>query len=144
VSVRFEFEILLLPEEIGGYRLAAYTEGVLRLMVGATAFLDADGVLLVEFGLALHKWLEIARSGPHDFYYASMDFEEEPILAFRYDALEDKYRLESVWAQGQAPLVPCPDVVAASRTYLADLRGLLKRKRGVDLEHVLRKSVSDG
>lgn len=132
--MRFEYEIKTFPAETGGYNLTAYTEGVLRLFVGTSKILDATDILLIELAIVLHKWLQALASRPADFYYASMDFEEEPILAFRYDAKADQFRFESVWSYTTVNPFTREDVVSAARGYLSQLREELSREHGVDLD----------
>ncbi|MBI2374008.1 MAG: hypothetical protein HYV07_08420 [Deltaproteobacteria bacterium] len=142
--MRFEYDITTFPVDPGGYNLTAYTEGVLRLLVGASVFLDASGILLVEFAVVLRKWLRACASGPIDFYYASMDFEEEPILAFRYDTSGGQFRLESVWSETDVGPVSRAEVIAAAQQYLAQLRDDLKRGHDVDLDKTLEEALMDG
>jgi hypothetical protein len=47
-----------------------------RLLEDGTVFLDADGILLVEFAIVVNRSLRACASGPTDLHYASMDFEE--------------------------------------------------------------------
>jgi hypothetical protein len=144
VNVRFEYDITTFPTQTGGYNLIAYTEGGLRLFVDELVVLDASGILLVELAVVLHKWLRACASGPTDFYYASMDFEEEPILAFRHDPSGDQFRLESVWSETDVGPVPTADAIAAAQRYLAHLRDELKREHGVDLDEKLEEAIMDG
>lgn len=142
--MRLEYDIKTTPEETSGYNLTAYTEGVLRLLVGSSVFLEVDGILLVEFAIVLHKWLLQCASAPTDFYYASMDFEEEPILMFRYDSGRDAFLLESVWSNKDVGSVLRSDAIEAASRYLVALRDELKRERGVDLERTLEEATLDG
>lgn len=141
--MRFQYDITTFPPETGGYNLTAYTEGVLRLIVDTSVFLEVDGILLVELAIVLHKWLRAFASGPVDFYYASMDFEEEPILAFRYDASEDRFRLESVWSDSDAGPLPREEVISAAQEYLSQLRDELRREHDVDLDQRLEEASTN-
>lgn len=67
--------------------MPAYTEGRLEAWQNTTLFLGAEGVLLVEFAIVLEKWrLSISQGKTTDLYYASMDFEEEPIFGLDFDS----------------------------------------------------------
>jgi len=139
--MKLEYEITTFPNETDGYKLASFTEGVLRVRVGSSVFLDVSGILLVEFAIVLDKWLRRAVFSPTDFYYASMDFEEEPVLAFCYDSRLDRFRLESVWSEADVGSIASVDVVAAGRHYLAQLRDELKREHDVDLDERLEEAA---
>ena len=141
--MRFIYQITSFPEKTDGYNLIAYTEGTLRLLLGAVPFLEMSGVLLVELAVVLHKWLHTLEHEPTDFYYASMDFEEEPIVALRYDSNRDHFMPESVWAEVDAVPVPRFEAKLAAEAYLAELREDLGAKHGVDLDRALEEAVLD-
>ncbi|WP_437731977.1 DUF7878 domain-containing protein [Sorangium sp. So ce1335] len=140
--MRFLYEIKSFPDKVEGYNLIAYTEGTLRLIVGSTAFIDADGILLVEFAVVLKKWLLSIGNGPVDLYYSSMDFDEEPVLALRYNAVADEFLPESVWAKSDPLPISRGEAKSAADAYLAELGEELRTEYGVDIDEVLEKAVS--
>ena len=83
--MKFSFKIEEFPKETGSYHVPAYTEGNLSITNDGKEFLNADGILLVEFAVVLKKWLLAIDAGRIDnFVYESMDFEESPILEFKF------------------------------------------------------------
>jgi hypothetical protein len=139
--MRFLYNIIAFPKNPEGYNLTAYTEGTLRILLGSVVFLDASDILLVELAIVLKKWLLSLENGPVDLYYASMDFEEEPVLALRYDAFQNQFLPESVWAKSD----PCPislaEAKSAAEGYLVELREELWAKYSVDLNKTLEEAV---
>ncbi|WP_437777287.1 DUF7878 domain-containing protein [Sorangium sp. So ce1097] len=139
--MRFLYQIISFPDKVEGYNLVAYTEGTLRLFIGPIAFFDANGILLIEFAIVLKKWLLRLENGPVDLYYASMDFDEEPVLALRYDADADEFLPESVWAKSDPLPISRGEAKSAADAYLAELGEELRTKYGVDLNEVLEQAV---
>lgn len=140
--MKFEYKITNLPVKTNGYNLTAYTEGGLRLFAGTSKILDVSGILLVELAIVIHKWLKGLVSGPVDFYYASMDFEEEPIIAFYYDTDIDRFRFDSVWSNAIVSPFSPRDVVSAARIYLSQLKDDLNRECGIDLHTKLEEAIA--
>ncbi|WP_437966773.1 hypothetical protein WMF04_45605 [Sorangium sp. So ce260] len=139
--MRYLYEITSFPDKVEDYNLTAYTEGTLRLLVGSVVFLDASGILLVEFAIVLKKWLLSLEGGPGDLYYASMDFEEEPILALRYNATQGEFLPESVWAKSNPSPICLGEAKSAADAYLAELGEELRKKYGADLNEVLEEAM---
>jgi len=139
--MQLAYEITSFPDQTAGYHLTAYTEGRLRLLIGEEIFLDANGILLVEFAIVLRRWLVAMQHSPSDFYYASMDFEEEPILALKYASSLDSFIPESVWAKPSSKSVPATEAVEGGQAYIACLRQELMKDHAVDLEKILKATV---
>lgn len=139
--MRFLYEIKSFPSKVEGYNITAYTEGTLRLLVGSVTFFDASGILLVEFAVVLKRWLLSLENGPVDLYYASMDFEEEPILALRYNTVQHRFLPESVWAKSDPLPVSLGEAKSAANAYLTELGEELRTKYGVDLNEVLGEAM---
>ncbi|XYH99087.1 hypothetical protein ACMHYB_04780 [Sorangium sp. So ce1128] len=139
--MRFLYEITSFPDKLEGYNLTAYAEGTLRLLIRSVVFLDASGILLVEFAIVLKKWLLSVEDGPVGLYYASMDFEEEPILALRCTAIQDEFLTESVWAKSNPLPISLGEAKSAANAYLAELGEELRTKYGADLNEVLEEAV---
>jgi len=136
--MRFEFVIEIVPDEKEGIRVPACTEGALRVLIGDRLFLEADGVLLVEFAIALQEWLgELEREGVLDLHYASMDFEEEPISALLYDPAIERFQPEAVWATGAAVPISVDDAKSAASSFVWRLGSELAEDHSIDLDAVL-------
>lgn len=138
--MQFIYEIASFPSKTTGYNLTAFTEGRLQVVQGPSLFLDAQGILLVEFAVVMNKWLLAQSTGHVGLYYASMDFEEEPVFALRFDSDLDCFIPESVWAQADAIPVSGVEAEQAAKTFLARLSQELRAKHDVDLEGVFKKS----
>ena len=125
------FRIVELPKGNEPYRLATDIEGELLITSDSgTQLFKRDGVLLVEFAIFCKKWLREKSS--EDFYYASMDFEEEPIIAFRIHSSSNCY-LESVWLEDQVDAIPLTEVKEAMRRYIDELRADLDSKYDINI-----------
>lgn len=132
--MKLEYKIDIFPYYTHSYHLMAYTEGVLRLVTKYGVFLDADGILLVELATCLKRWIYELRDAQVDFYYRSMDFEEEPILAFVYEDQTDSFILESVWSDKSGiERAPYDEVIDSVDKYLAELHEQLQAEHGIDL-----------
>jgi hypothetical protein len=142
--MRYEYALTKVPADPSGYRLTALTEGELCVRLGRTTFLDAGGILLVEFGVVLYKWLLLVQQkGLQDLYYASMDFEEEPIFRLRYDKERGQFEPESVWASSAPTLVSPKEAMNAAESYVHQLGMELKVRYSIELDRVLQEAVAD-
>lgn len=134
--MEYKFTIAAIPDETTGYHLPAETEGPLEVWLEGHRFLKVDDALLVEFAIVLAKWLE---SQPESLYYASMDFEEEPIFALTQEG--DRFEPSSVWASGEPVMVPVDDALAAARRYIDDL-GRQLNEQGADLDSTIEEAIA--
>jgi hypothetical protein len=97
--------------------------------------------LLVEFAIAVRRWLNgLAARPADDFSFASMDEEEAPLLGMVFVAA-DVVECRSVWQDGAPARLSFAEVRAALETYLSDLAAELL-PRGIDLDGVYRWSQS--
>ena len=134
--MEYRFKITTVPEKKSGYHLPAYTEGPLEVWLDGQQFVRVDEALLVEFAVVLSKWL---RAQPSSLYYASMDFEEEPIFALSLQG--DAFEPSSVWASGAPVVVSTQDAIAAAQHYIDRLSAELKRYGG-DLHAVIDAAIA--
>jgi hypothetical protein len=143
--LQLEFEVEEFPEARSERDAIAWTEGMLRVRLEGRIFLETGGILLVEFAIVLKKWLREMRAGSlEDLYYASMDFEEEPILALRLADARGSFMPESAWAEGKRSAISVADATAAAEQYLLDLGTELRRTCGFELEPLLERMTSEG
>ena len=139
--MRFEQEVLIWPRNDLERELpGAYLEGTLRIIVGDTRFFEDIGILLIEFAEVAHRWLLECRREPCSLYYVSMDFEEEPILAFCYDVATETFALQSVWAEAELEPLPRDTVITAVASYVDALRDQLAATPDIDFEALLAKA----
>ena len=126
--MKINFSIDEFPNDLSeSYSLTAYTEGTLKISVNGEIILDEPDILLIEFCTSLHKWLNILDDNQLDFYYASMDFEEEPILSFSYIQNLDKYEIKSVWGHSTG-YVTLKEITNACTIFFNDLKNELLKK----------------
>ncbi|MBC7213561.1 MAG: hypothetical protein H5U33_27350 [Pseudomonas sp.] len=122
--MKIDFELLTLPDDMSGYNAAAFTEGRLRIEVQGRVFLQVEYCLLLELANVMTQWLKaVATRGAQDFYYASMDEEEEPIIALRYCRARSVFSLGSCWAVCEhGPEVTLEQAIECFERYVHDLR----------------------
>ena len=129
--IEIKFFIKEFPSDLSkSYSLDAYTEGDLSIHVNGEIAFDEEGILLVELSEKLDSWivrLDVESDLVSDFYYASMDFEEEPILAFNYNVDEQIFRIESVWSKGKTA-VKKGELVNACKIFINQLNGAVQEK----------------
>ncbi|MEP3475822.1 MAG: hypothetical protein ABJN57_06365 [Hyphomicrobiales bacterium] len=93
--MKIDFKITTLPQGPESYQLIANTEGQLIIYDEEKILFSQDGILLVEFARILSEWLQNYESNlKKDFFYSSMDFEEEPVLAF-YHTSNSNFKIAS-------------------------------------------------
>jgi hypothetical protein len=74
---------LLAPKNMEGMEVIAEVTGRLEITINDRIFFDEEDILLLELAIILSRWINQARDDfSTPFYYASMDYEEEPILSF--------------------------------------------------------------
>lgn len=129
--MRIGFRVEDLPRGPEPYRVATDIGGELSVASddGSVVF-GADGIPLVEFAIFCKKWLRETKR--EDFYYASMDFEEEPIIAIR---IQDSglCLFESVWIDGSVGSMPLMEVRQAMIKYIEELTDELADKHNIDV-----------
>ena len=131
-----------LPDSKERYRLIADTEGSLEIAHDNAVVFAQDNVLLVEFARVLGDWL-LAQSKDQfsEFVYCSMDFEEEPVLAFRISD-DTNLTLESALLDDSRPFVFLRnDMIVAARLFLTRLAAELV-DLGINLEEFESFSLS--
>lgn len=128
--MKIDFELLTLPDDMSGYNAAAFTEGRLRIEVKGQVFLLVEYCLLLELANVMTQWLKaVATRGAQDFYYASMDEEEEPIIALRYCRAGSVFSLWSCWAACESgPEVTLEQVSECFERYAHGLRQAIDQR----------------
>lgn len=131
--MKLDYQLTSVPEDTSGYRLGAYTEGTLCWYLEEQLFLKADDILLVEMASTFQRWLTSPAERSIDLYYASMNYEEEPIVALRFDPQRQAYRAESIWASASTSWVEPNVARLAVQNFLERLGNDLLDGQGVDL-----------
>ncbi len=117
-----KFKILSLPRSTETYQLIANTEGQLSVFIEEKILFCLDEILIVELARTLGEWLQNYKFNiKEDFVYNSMDFEEEPVLAFLRTS-ESKFKIESALLDNQATeLISENELIKASELFLQNL-----------------------
>lgn len=128
--MKIDFELLTLPDDMSGYNAAAFTEGRLSIEVQGQVFLQVEFCLLLELANMVTHWLKaVATRGAQDFYYASMDEEEEPILALRYCRARSVFSLWSCWVVCEhGPEVTLEQASECFERYVHELRQAIDQR----------------
>ena len=91
--IHIDFKITTLPKvpmKPERYRLIVDIEGELTISKKNKIIFSHGDILLVEFARSVRRWLEFNdKNITEDFVYNSMDFEEEPVIAFRLQEIGD-------------------------------------------------------
>lgn len=99
--VRFTFDITTKPHYPLDYKALSDIEGHLSIFVNEDIIFNEDGILLAELSASLSKWLHDIETNPTaEFFYESMDYEEAPILEFKFE--REKFSIGSVWMGSKA------------------------------------------
>ena len=139
--MRIDFEIEQFPLETKDHRLITDTEGFIRVTMGSSKLFEASELLLVELAIFMQGWLQLKAQKCGDFYYRSMDFEEEPILAFLYAPGEGLYRFQSVWSLSPGACISLEDVASAFREYVDRLSVEVYQRCGADLAQRMQEVI---
>ena len=124
-----------MPSGTERYRLVADTEGELVITKNGRCIFVHGEILLVEFARALGEWLKLNRGNINqDFVYNSMDFEEEPIVAFRQQKTGDLLIETSLLTIPKRILIKPDELITASTKFLQKLHDTLAYK-GVCFEN---------
>jgi hypothetical protein len=101
--IKFLFKINEFPGDLSwDYALHAGVEGDMSIEINGVVVFEAEEFLFMELYFELQKWIESeSDSNRGDFYFKSMDEEEEPIVAFVKDSSRDFYIFNSIWKKNE-------------------------------------------
>jgi len=119
--------------------MLADVEGSLKINLGGNIFFEEDDILLLELVVALIKWLHKIESGEIvDLYYESMDYEEQPILAFiTNDGCT--WHLYSVWQNfNDSSHISLNVLLQTTKNFIIELITHLQTNFCLDLSSLLR------
>ncbi len=124
-----------------GYHPVAYTEGWLEVSHGGRMWVHIDDMLPIEFAIVLEGWFRTLQSRPNaPLYYASMDFEEAPLLAVRVESPETVY-VSSAWADEPLRFQSLEEVLIALRRYTVELSRVLDVRHAFDLRAIIERNI---
>lgn len=127
--IKMTFSIKDFPFDLNqSYSLVAGVEGEFSIVSDDGVCFCESGILLLELSQKMESWVaEVGFNDAANFYYSSMDFEEEPILAFNYDAYKNLYHIESVWDVSELS-VSKVELVNACKIFINELHGAVQKK----------------
>ena len=118
-------------------------EGDLKLEINGQTCLVSEAELLLAVAVIMRRWLRILENAPlAEFYYRSMELEEEPVLRFVSIPGTDRWELESVLENKLRP-VPREALLKGVQDFLNDLESELSNNHPVDLESEYQEHVED-
>ncbi|KQT05487.1 hypothetical protein [Rhizobium sp. Leaf453] len=130
----FGFEIVAISKQRKGYRVVTDTSGKLRVTFAHDRFFLFEEILIVEFALYCFDWqCEYGRDPTASFYYASMDEEEEPLLAFTLQ-LDGLWTAESGWAEFTNPGISNEELSKAVSDFLLNFESFTKSAFGFGMK----------
>ncbi len=97
--INFIVDIKRFPEDLGwDYALVSGVEGDFSIMIDEKTVFNSEQFLIFEFFISFHRWVcEYDEPNPSGYHFASMDEEEEPIVAFNRDESTGLFSFDSVW-----------------------------------------------
>ncbi|KQS87696.1 MULTISPECIES: hypothetical protein [unclassified Rhizobium] len=132
--MNFAFEIAAVSERSKGYRVITETSGKLKVVFGPDHFFRFNEILLVEFALYCFIWHREYESEPNTaFSYASMDEEEEPLLAFILQP-NGMRTAQSCWSEFSVPDISNDALSKAVLEILSAFQTFTKSAFARDLE----------
>lgn len=136
-KLKFSFSNVVVPPETGGYKMLADVEGNFKITLGKQIFFDEEYILLLELAIRLIKWIsKIESEEIVDFYYESMDYEDEPILAFKVNT-DLTWHLFSVWQNfNDNSNIPLKELIQSTKTFITHLAAHLTINLNIDMSDV--------
>ncbi|MES9814033.1 MAG: hypothetical protein ABW161_14765 [Candidatus Thiodiazotropha sp.] len=127
--IKYSFDISKFPDDLNwdSALVCEVESNYFSISINEVEVFSNQEFLVYELFDALHKWLIKNVSGKSDFYFVSMDEEEEPIVAFLYDEGSGNYHFESVFKLADA-IVTFQDIVDSYQKFKTDLSDQLLKK----------------
>ncbi|WP_122663632.1 hypothetical protein [Pseudomonas viridiflava] len=137
--MKVNFKILSFPTRQDGRSIFVGTEGEVSFSQDGSDILVVESCLLVELAVFFTRWLRAIEHGKiEDFYYVSMDEEEEPIFAMSYDVNSNFYQVQSCWLEASVDYQISVDSAAlGAKNYLEELRSRVLGDYGFDVQAVV-------
>ena len=139
---KIEFTLTNFPDRTSGYHPIAYTEGKLTFFdKNNCKIFQLEGVLLIEFALIIKKWMLLIDKGIiESFIYNSMDFEEEPVLAFMLS--NNSFLLKSEFLEDcNGNMLDIEKLKILLDKYLEDLSKVLAKKFDFNMDTYLNTLI---
>ncbi|WP_349970774.1 hypothetical protein [Pseudomonas caspiana] len=133
--MKINFKILSFPTRLDGRSIFVGTEGEVSFSHDGADILVVENCLLVELAVFFARWLRAIEHGSiEDFYYVSMDEEEEPIFAMSYDVDSSFYQVRSCWLETSVDYrVSVGSAARGAKDYLEELQSRVLAEYRVDV-----------
>jgi hypothetical protein len=133
----YEFNLTNVPKITEQWQVVSQVEGKLKIFLKGNLFFDEEGILLVELATKLSQWLaSLNRGEVSNFYYASMDYEEAPILQF--SCVNSRWNISSIWEQYQEETDFSIDVIVTSSiSFIEDIQRTLNEQFAMDIAKLI-------
>ena len=129
--IKFSFVIDTFPDDLSwDYALRAGVSGKMEIEIDGNRVFFEEEFLVAELFMEFHDWINSNKSSDADasnFYFVSMDEEEEPLIAFKLNDETGLYDFESVWAEGSGS-ADFKSLSKAHDEFMVDLREQLLSK----------------
>lgn len=104
-------------------KLLADIEGSLNIRINGNDFFQENYILLLEFAVAISRWLENFEKGIiQEFAYESMDYSEGTIIQFNQKN-ERIWAVTSIWGNDNIAKEICiQDLISSLKGFLADFQ----------------------
>lgn len=137
-KIKIVFNIVDVPSSLEGAKTVADVEGNLTVYVNDKIFLNEENILLLELAIILNKWLRYIKNNEfRNFYYESMNYEDQPILEFAINK-EKKYSVYSVWQEFKNDdFFDLIELVKAASNYITELKHALQQKFDLNISSFL-------
>ena len=135
--IEIAYSELVTSEVFEGAKTVAEVEGKLAIFINNRLFFCENHILLLELAIFLNKWLKnINRDLIIEFYYESMNYEDQPILKF-YNLKHNKWHLYSVWQEfSYTETINLIELKRAVEKYVFDLKRDLKINHNLAVENL--------
>jgi hypothetical protein len=132
------YEISSFPDDPSGYKSVTETNGNFSIVIDDKVFVRIEDALLLEFAYFVHSWIfQINYDADSNFYYKSMDEEEEPIFAL--ELLQDGcYRAISCWSEMNARELNLEEIKIGFDLFLSSLRNNILQRYSFIIDDAFR------
>lgn len=138
-KIEISFNIVDTPSSVEGAKVQVDVGGILEILINTNSFFKEEDLLLLELAISLRKWLEdVNKNNIRDFYYESMDYEEQPILEF-VQITNEHWNVGSVWQEFEnKDYLDLDELFNAAKTYIEKLADELKSKFNLDVSAFIK------
>lgn len=121
-SIVIDYTDLSIGHVTSGPQLFSEIEAHLIISIKNEIFFSENGILLLELAKELKDWINNHRK---NFYYKSMDYEEEPILFFK-EKDSTHWAIGSVWVEKMSSDIELFDLINGCENFIEKLTYDLK------------------